>query len=59
MSIDPDEMSVEVAAAEILKPIDDLLAKEAEELKEADEMIDVAETKARKIIIAAKRIDEE
>ena len=51
------ESTIENEIAEILKPIDDLLAKEANELKKADEMIDDAETKARKIIIPAKRVD--
>jgi len=59
MNTDPDERTVEDAAGEILKPIDDLIAKEAEEMKEADEIIGAAEAKARKIIVPAKRIVEE
>ena len=58
MSIDPEE-TIENAAAEILKPIDELLAKEADEMKKADEMIDSAEAKAKKIIIPAKLITED
>ena len=59
MSIGPDEKAVEDAAVEILKPIDDLLAKEANEMKKAEEMIGAAETNAKKIIIPAKLITED
>jgi hypothetical protein len=55
MSIDIDERAVANEAAEILKPIDDLLSKEAEEMKKADELIREAETKSKKAIREAKR----
>ncbi len=52
-------MSDEDAAAEILKPIDDLLAMEAEELKTADETINAVEAKRKKVFPEAKRDDEQ
>jgi hypothetical protein len=58
MSIDPDETPVEDAAAEILKPIDDLIAEEAETLKKANEKIDEVERKSKKVFPEAKRDDE-
>ncbi|HZZ79376.1 MAG TPA: hypothetical protein VFE62_12710 [Gemmataceae bacterium] len=46
MSIDPE---VEAEAQKILKPIDDLIAKELEDLKQADEKIQKAERKCDKV----------
>lgn len=59
MSINPEEMAIESATAEILKPIDDLFAKEAAELKEADAQIASAEAKMKKVVREAKRDDEQ
>ena len=41
MNIDSNEASGDDEAAKLFKPINDLLAKEADELKKMDEMIDV------------------
>jgi hypothetical protein len=59
MNIEFDERSFADEAAETLKPIDDLLAKEAEEMRKADEMIQDAERKSKKVIREAKRDDQE
>jgi len=59
MSIDSEGPSIESQAADILKPIDDLHAKEAEELNKADERIGAAERKSKELVSPAKRIDEE
>jgi hypothetical protein len=53
MSMDPEEF-IEQASAEILKPIDDLLAREAEELKQKEEKIATEEQKCNKIFPPAK-----
>ena len=59
MNIDPEDFSIENEVAKIMKPLDDLLAREAEVLKHADEMIGAAEAKAKKVVIEAKRDGEE
>jgi hypothetical protein len=53
MSIDPDD-----EVAEILKPVDDLLAREATEMKEAEARIAAEEQKLEKLFPPAKRDDE-
>jgi hypothetical protein len=58
MSIDPEEV-IENEIEEILKPIDDLLAREEDDLKKACETIGRAEDKAKKVIIPARRMDED
>jgi hypothetical protein len=58
MNIEPDEKSIENEAAEILKPVDDLVAREAEELKNADKTIQKTEKKSKKVFPEAKRIDD-
>jgi hypothetical protein len=50
MSIDPLHQSDENIAAEILKPMEELIAKENEELKKADELIREAERKSQPIL---------
>jgi hypothetical protein len=55
MSIDPE---IEAEAEKILKPIDDLIAKEIEELKEADKKIEKAERDCDKVFPPVERADE-
>jgi hypothetical protein len=55
MSIDPE---VEAEAEKILKPIDDLIAREVEDLKKADEKIEKAEKKCDKVFPPVERADE-
>jgi len=50
MSSDPMARSNEEIAKEILKPLEDLLAREEEELTKADEMIREAERKSQPIL---------
>jgi hypothetical protein len=50
MSTDPLEQSGEDVAKEVFKPIEELLAKEVEELKEVDEVIHEAERKAKPVL---------
>lgn len=55
MSIDPQ---VEAEANKILRPIEELMAKEIEDLKKADEKIEKAERKCDKVFPPAERADE-
>jgi hypothetical protein len=50
MSMDPRDRSDDDVAREILKPIDELLAREDEELKNVDEVIREAERKSQPIL---------
>jgi hypothetical protein len=50
MSIGPEYQTDDEVAEEILKPVEDILAKEAEELKKADEIIREAERQAKPIL---------
>ena len=59
MNIDSNQPSGDDEAAKLFKPINDLLAKEADELKKVDEMIDDVERKAAKLFPPAKRDDED
>jgi hypothetical protein len=49
MSIDPSARSDEDVVAELLKPIEEVLAREDEELKKADEHIREAERKGKQV----------
>ncbi|HYT95646.1 MAG TPA: hypothetical protein VEL76_43405 [Gemmataceae bacterium] len=49
MSIDPEPRSDDEIAKEILKPIEEMLAKEDEELKKVDEIIREAERKSKAV----------
>jgi hypothetical protein len=49
MSIDPSGRSDEEIAKELVKPLDELLAKEDEELKKVDELIQEAEWKEKQV----------
>jgi hypothetical protein len=59
MAIDPPETSIENEAAKILQPIDDLVGKEGDQLKQADEKIEQQEDNTKKLFPPAKRHDEE
>jgi hypothetical protein len=50
MSADPTARSDDEIAKELCKPIEDLLAKEDEEIKRVDEIIHEAERKAKRIL---------
>jgi hypothetical protein len=50
MSTDPAARSDDEIAEEIVKPLEDLLAKEDEELKKAEEIIRAAESKAKRVL---------
>jgi hypothetical protein len=50
MSIDPWDRSDDEAAGEILKPLEEVLAKEDEELKKVDELIREAESKSQHML---------
>jgi hypothetical protein len=50
MSSDPSHRSEDDVARELLKPIEELLAKEDEELKKLDELISEAERKSKPIL---------
>jgi hypothetical protein len=49
MSIEPWDRSDDDVAKEMLKPIDEALAREDEELKKVDELIREAERKSKRI----------
>jgi hypothetical protein len=57
MNIDPEEF-IEGESARILKPLDELLEKEADALKKEEERIAREEQKCDKIFPPAKRMDE-
>jgi hypothetical protein len=57
--MNPDDFSVEDEAARICKPIDDLIAKEADELKKESAKIDELEKKTNQLFPPAKRDDED
>lgn len=59
MSEYPDGRSVEAEAAKIYQPIDELLAKEANELEKLGATISEQEMKVNKLFPPAKRMDEE
>jgi hypothetical protein len=50
MSTDSSDRSGEDIAKELFKPIEELLAKEDEELKKADELIHEAERKSKPVL---------
>jgi hypothetical protein len=50
MSTDPLDRSEEDVAKEIFKPIEELIAKEEEELKKVDEEIHEAERKSKPVL---------
>jgi hypothetical protein len=50
MSPDPSDLSDEDVTREVFKPIEELLAKEDEELKKVDELIREAERKSKPIL---------
>jgi hypothetical protein len=50
MSTDPLEQSDDDVAKELFKPIEELLAKEVEELKEVEEEIHKAERKSKPVL---------
>jgi hypothetical protein len=50
MSIDPTNQSDEDVARDIFKPVEELLAKEAEELEKMDEIIHEAERKSKPVL---------
>ena len=53
------DKEIEREIEELLNPIDELLAKEAEQLKQAAERIEADERKRGKLFPPAKRLDEE
>jgi hypothetical protein len=50
MSVDQVDRSDDDVAREILKPVEELLARDDEELKKADELIREAESKSKPIL---------
>ena len=50
MSIDPLGRSDDDVAREVVKPMEEILAKEDEELKKVDELISEAERKSKPIL---------
>jgi hypothetical protein len=56
--MNPEYFSVEDEAARICKPIDDLIAKEADELDKASAKIEELEKKTNQLFPPAKRVDE-
>ena len=57
--MNPDDFSVEDEAARICKPLDDLMAKEADELENASVRIAEQEKKTNQLFPPAKRDDED
>lgn len=57
--MNPDNFSVEDEAAKICKPIDDLIAKEVDELNKESAKIDQLEKKTNRLFPPAKRQDED
>lgn len=57
--MNPDNFSVEDEAAKICKPIDDLIAKEADELNKESAKIDELEKTTNRLFPPAKRQDED
>ena len=50
MSVDPRNRSDDDIVREVLKPMEEILAGEEEELKKMDELIDEAERKGKRIL---------
>jgi hypothetical protein len=57
--MNPDNFSVEDESARIFKPIDDLIAREADELNKARARIDELEKKTNQLFPPAKRDNED
>ena len=57
--MNPDDFSVEDESSRICKPIDDLIAMEADELNKASARIDELEKKTNQLFPPAKREDED
>lgn len=59
MNPDNETSAIASEAAEIAKPIDDLLAKQTNQMQQADDKIKAAEAKSKDVIRPARRYDEE